>query len=321
MKKAKARYNAEAYKAVPAELLNFRALRPPLGRPEGYEVQGLLGKGKFSVVLLGLRVPSREKVAIKAYVTSTANNVRREVAILTLLRGGPNIQNLVELVQNPASNALCLVSDYYMFDPFEEYCAKMTPQDLRAYMLELLSALEFMHGKGVIHRDIKPQNVLYAFKSRKMKVIDFGQAEFYLPEGQLSPRVASRFFKAPELLMDYPFYNYAVDIWAAGVIFVSLIFGRYPFFLGTDAEDQLAKLIDWAGTEEFVKFQFAYLRVSEHKLASAKRRSFAELITPKNEALATPEALDLAAKMLAFDFSARISAKEALAHPFFKQSS
>ena len=279
-----------------------------------------MGRGKFAIVLLGLRVPTREKVAIKAYITSTTNNIRREVAILTLLRGGPNIQNLIELVRNKTKNSLCLVSDYYMYDPFEDYCAKMTLKDLRAYMLELLRGLEFIHGKGVIHRDIKPHNVLYSFKSRKMKIIDFGQADFYLPDGQLSPRVSSRFFKAPELLMEYPFYNYSVDVWAAGIILASLIFDRYPFFLGTDAEDQLAKLIDWAGTEEYVKFQFSYVRVSENKMTSAKKKSFSELITPKNEALATPEALDLLTKMLAFDFNSRISAKEALAHPFFKSS-
>lgn len=272
------------------------------------------------MVLLGLRVPSREKVAIKAYVTSTTNNVRREVAVLTLLRGGPNVQNLIEVVRNSSKNSLCLLSDYYMYDPFEEYYARMSPKDLRAYMLELLRGLEYIHAKGVIHRDIKPQNVLFSFKSKKLKIIDFGQAEFYTPEGQLSPRVSSRFFKAPELLMEYPFYNYSVDIWAAGIIFASILFKRFPFFLGADAEDQLAKVIDWAGTEEYMKFQFSYVRVSENKMASAKRKSFSELVTPKNEALATPDALDLLTKMLAFDFNSRISAKEALAHPFFKNN-
>lgn len=84
-------------------------------------------------------------------------------------------------------------------------------------------------------------------------------------------------------------------------------------------DDQLTKLIDWAGTEEYMKFQFLYVRVSENKLANAKRKSFEELITLKNETLATPDALDLAKKMLAFDFNSRISAKEALSHPFFQK--
>lgn len=162
-------------------------------------------------------------MAIKAYVTSTTNNIRREVAILMHLRGGPNIQNFIEIVRNPSKNSLCLISDHYMYDRFEDYFPKVTIKDLKAYMFELLRGLDHIHSKGVIHRDIKPQNVLFSFKSKKLKIIDFGQADFYLPEGQLSPRVSSRFFKAPELLMEYPFYNYAVDIWAAGIIFVSIV--------------------------------------------------------------------------------------------------
>lgn len=268
--------------------------------------------------MLGLRVPGREKVAIKSFISCSTKHVRREVAILTHLRGGTNIQNLVEVVRSPSSNGYCLITDYYICDRFEDYMPKMTIRDLRTYMGELLRGLEFIHSKGVIHRDIKPQNVLYSFKSGKLKIIDFGQATFYLPEEQLCPRVACRFFKAPELLLEYPSYSYAVDVWAAGVIFVSIIFQRFPFFMGADVEEQLAQLIDWAGMEEYMKFQFSYGRVSENKIATSKKKSFADLVTPEVAHLATPEALDLAAKLLAFDFQTRISAKEALAHPFFK---
>lgn len=280
----------------------------------------ILGKGRTAIVMLGLRVPGREKVAIKAFVASSAKHVRREVAVLTHLRGGPNMQNLIEVVRNPSTNGFCLITDYYMCDRFEDYLPKMTLRDLRTYMGELLRGLEHMHAKGVIHRDIKPQNVLYSFKSGKLKIIDFGQATFYQSEEQLCPRVASRFFKAPELLLEYPFYNYAVDVWAAGIIFISVIFQRFPFFLGATAEEQLTQLIEWAGTEEYMKFQFCYGRVSENKIATSKKKSFGDLVTPENAHLATPEALDLAAKLLAFDFQARISAKEALAHPFFKST-
>ena len=280
----------------------------------------MLGRGKFAFVFLALRVPSGEKVALKAYLVEEDKHARREAAILALLRGGPNVQNAIEAVRSPSNNSLCLVTDYYMYDPFPDYAQTMSLRDLRTYMRELLRGLEFVHGKGVIHRDIKPQNVLFSLKSGKLKLIDFGQAAVYEPDVALSPRVGSRFFKAPELLMEYPFYSYAVDIWAAGIIFVSIIFKRFPFFLSTGIEDQLAQVVDWAGTEEYVKFQFMYGRVSENRMAAGKRKSFHDIITPKTAALATEEALDLAAKMLAFDFSARISAKDALQHPFFKRA-
>lgn len=211
-----------------------------------------------------------------------------------------------------------MISDYYFYDDFNTYFKKMKLNDLQKYMFELLKSLEFIHKKGIIHRDIKPQNILYSIKNQKMKIIDFGQAIFYQPEGQLSTKISSRYFKAPELLMDYPFYTYAVDIWAAGIIFISIIFDRFPFFIGNDAHDQLLKIVEWAGTEEYMKFQFNYRRNSENKILNEKKKTFAEVAKASNKELATEEAIDLASKLLSFDFDCRISAKEALSHSFFK---
>lgn len=171
----------------------------------------------------GVFLPNQEKVAIKVFIPGRKKKVRREVAMLQYLSEGPNIENVREVVRNPLNNQFCMVSDFYLYDNFTDYFQKFTLKTLQNYMRELLRALDFIHSKGVVHRDIKPQNVLYSFKSQKMKIIDFGLAEFYHPDKQLSPRVASKYFKAPELLLDYPYYHYSVDVWAAGIIFASIV--------------------------------------------------------------------------------------------------
>jgi len=80
-----------------------------------------------------------------------------------------------------------------------------------------------IHSRGIIHRDIKPQNLFYQPATERMTIADFGLAEQFNPENPMSYKVAARFFKAPELLMELEYYFFAVDVWAAGVIFASIV--------------------------------------------------------------------------------------------------
>lgn len=110
-----------------------------------------------------------------------------------------------------------------MHDDFKNYYRLFTKPDLKIYMQQLLTALDFIHSNGIIHRDIKPHNVLYSFEAKKLKIIDFGLAESYYINAKMSPAVSTRYFKAPELLLDVSTYHYGIDIWAAGIIFASIV--------------------------------------------------------------------------------------------------
>jgi casein kinase II subunit alpha len=107
----------------------------------------------------------------------------------------------------------------------------------------VLRGLEFAHSVGIIHRDIKPGNVLMdmveenGVRRRAVKVVDWGLAEFYTPGKRFNCRVASRYFKAPELLLSNNYYDYQLDTWSTGCMLAGMMFAREPFFRGTDNDD------------------------------------------------------------------------------------
>ena len=105
-------------------------------------------------------------------------------------------------------------------------------RDVRYYILEVLKALDYCHSMGIMHRDVKPHNVMIDHEKRKLRLIDWGLAEFYHPEREYNVRVASRYFKGPELLVDLQEYDYALDMWSLGCMVAGMIFRREPFFHG-----------------------------------------------------------------------------------------
>ena len=95
------------------------------------------------------------------------------------------------------------------FDTFDDY-------DVRFYIYQILRGLDHCHSKGIMHRDIKPHNVMIDHKQRRLRIIDWGLAEFYHPKQEYNVRVASRYFKGPELLVNYHYYDYSLDMWSLG---------------------------------------------------------------------------------------------------------
>ena len=131
-------------------------------------------------------------------------------------------------------------------------------QWFRFYLYELLRALDYCHSMGIMHRDVKPHNVMIDHENRRLRLIDWGLAEFYHPGQEYNVRVASRYFKGPELLVDYQMYDYSLDMWSLGCMLASMIFRKEPFFHGHDNYDQLVRIAKVLGTEELYEYLDKY---------------------------------------------------------------
>lgn len=192
-------------------------------KQDDYEIIRKLGRGKYSEVYEGINVNNDEKVVIKILKPVKKKKIKREIKILQNLKDGPNIVKLLDVVRDPSSKTPCLVFEWIDNTDFKILFPKFTDFDIRFYIFEVLKALDYCHSMGIMHRDVKPHNIIIDHKKRELRLIDWGLAEFYLPSQEYNVRVASRYFKGPELLVDNLLYDYSLDIWSLGCMFAGMV--------------------------------------------------------------------------------------------------
>ncbi|KAG6519357.1 hypothetical protein ZIOFF_022850 [Zingiber officinale] len=184
-------------------------------------------------------------------------------------------------------------------------------------------AMDYCHSQGIMHRDVKPHNVMIDHELRKLRLIDWGLAEFYHPGKEYNVRVASRYFKGPELLVDLQDYDYSLDMWSLGCMFAGMIFRKEPFFYGHDNHDQLVKIAKVLGTDELNVYLNKYRLELDPQLDALvgrhSRKPWSKFINADNQHLVSPEAIDFLDKLLRYDHQDRLTAREAMAHPYFLQ--
>lgn len=109
-----------------------------------------------------------------------------------------------------------------------------------------------------MHRDVKPHNVMIDHSEKKLRLIDWGLAEFYHPGREYNVRVASRYYKGPELLVGLQLYDYSLDMWSLGCMLAGMVFQKEPFFQGQDNYDQLVKIAKVLGTDGLFEYLDKY---------------------------------------------------------------
>jgi len=306
----------------PRDYWDYESLLISWHSPDRYEISQKIGRGKYSEVFLGWDTETEKPVVIKVLKPVKRKKIMRELKVLQNLQGGPNVVQLIDAVRDPHSKTSSLIFEHVRAVDFRVLFPKLTDLDIRYYMFELLKALHFAHGMGIMHRDVKPHNVMIDPEKKELKLIDWGLAEFFHPSTQYNVRVASRYFKGPELLTDWTYYDYSLDMWSLGCTLAAMIFMKEPFFHGRDNSDQLVKITKVLGTDDFYQYLQKYdLRLSPQLTAAVGRHSKKPLtvfINRTNQHLCSPEALDFLDHLLRYDHTERMTAIQAMRHPYLE---
>ncbi|KAG4414310.1 hypothetical protein IFR04_012556 [Cadophora malorum] len=356
-----ARVYADVNQQMPRSYWDYDSVNITWGVLENYEVVRKIGRGKYSEVFQGINVINYQECVIKVLKPVKKKKIKREIKILQNLSGGPNIIGLLDVVRDQQvtqssfqyqpqfapkagigksaldgflssddendnsylmqSKTPSLIFEYVNNTDFRSLYPKFVDYDVRYYIFELLKALDFCHSKGIMHRDVKPHNVMIDHEKRKLRLIDWGLAEFYHQGTEYNVRVASRYFKGPELLVDFQEYDYSLDMWSLGAMFASMIFRKEPFFHGNSNSDQLVKIAKVLGTEDLFdyldKYEIELDAQYDDILGRFPKKNWHSFVNSENTRFVTNEAIDFLDKLLRYDHQERLTAKEAMAHAFF----
>lgn len=316
------RYYADVNTQRPREYWDYELFSVNWGSQDGYEVVRKVGRGKYSDVFEGIATGSGDKCVIKILKPVKKAKIKREIRILQNLCGGPNIVRLLDVVRDPASKVPSLIFEHVDNTDFKALYRSFCADDIRYYINEVLKALDFCHSQGIMHRDVKPHNVMIDHSARKLRLIDWGLAEFYHPGKEYNVRVASRYYKGPELLVGLMLYDYSLDMWSLGCMLAGMIFQKEPFFQGSDNYDQLVRIVRVLGSNGLDEYLERYsVDLDPHfdsVLGRYPRKPWTDFVTSANQHLVSDEVIDLVDLMLRYDHNTRILPKEAMQHPFFQ---
>lgn len=300
---------------------NYENLSFEFSSCEPYEIKQSIGRGKYSDVFEGVDSRNGKRVVIKILKPVRKVKIAREIRILELLKNGPNIVGCYDICFDSQTMTPSIIFEFFSTVNLKNVMLNLSLADVKVYMFQVFRALDYCHSQGIMHRDVKPMNIIIDAETKGLKLIDWGLSEFYIEKKEYNTRVSSRPYKSPELLLNYLLYDFSLDIWSAGTMFAAMLFRKEHFFLGKDNQDQLAKIVAVLGTKGFLEYVKKYnMTVEPQELVLYKnkeKREFSSFVNEKCQELCTKDALNLLERMLIYDHNERITAREALAHPFF----
>lgn len=293
-----------------------------------FQLQQMLGEGAYGVVCSARHLPTGQMVAIKKIEPFDRPlfclRTLREIKLLRCFQH----ENIISIfdIQRPASfetfSEVYIIQELMDTDLHRVITTQTLSDDhVQYFVYQILRALKCLHGAEVIHRDLKPSNLLVNANC-DLKLCDFGLARCAGggtkpgDAGHMTEYVATRWYRAPEVMLTAAEYTFAMDVWSCGCILAELLMRR-PLFPGKDYHHQLLLIFQvigspTAGDLGCVRSKRArqYLNTLPRYAGDGNLRS----LVPD----ASAEALDLLEQMLVFDPRRRITASQALKHPYLQ---
>ncbi|CAL5211324.1 unnamed protein product [Lathyrus oleraceus] len=283
-----------------------------------------IGRGAYGIVCSLLNTETNELVAVKKIANAFDNHMdaKRTLREIKLLRhlDHENVIGLRDVIPPPLRrefNDVYITTELMDTDLHQIIRSNQNLSDehCQYFLYQILRGLRYIHSANIIHRDLKPSNLLLNANC-DLKIIDFGLARPTMENDFMTEYVVTRWYRAPELLLNSSDYTSAIDVWSVGCIFMELM-NKKPLFPGKDHVHQMRLLTELLGTPTdadvgLVKNEDArrYIRQLPQYPRQPLNRVFPHV---------HPLAIDLIDKMLTIDPTRRITVEEALAHPYLEK--
>ncbi|XP_076752825.1 cyclin-dependent kinase 20 [Xylocopa sonorina] len=284
-----------------------------------YIITGKIGEGAQGVVLKAHDIQTEKNVALKKLFLKNIDNgistsIIREIKILQQLKH-PNVVELLDAF--PVGLDFIMVFEFMptgLWEVIKDNDILLSSSQIKTYTKMILEGIAYIHGKNIIHRDLKPANLLINEKGI-LKIADFGLGRL-LWKNMTKPyshQIATRWYRAPELLYGARYYTSAIDMWSIGCIFGELL-NKSPLFPGETDIEQLAIVLKYLGSPTSETWPDLSILPDYNKITFPFHKGLTwENIIQDTE----PEALDLISKILIYNSSKRLTASEALCHTYF----
>ncbi|KAF9800068.1 hypothetical protein SFRURICE_016945 [Spodoptera frugiperda] len=294
---------------------------------EEFQFLDRVNEGTFGVVYRGSDKKTGDIVALKHFkkineATGFSIAAQRELDLLMEMEH-INIVTGHEIAVDSRSDEVFLVMEYVpnemnsLMHTMRNNRVAFGPEHVKCIMVQLLTAIQYLHHSRVFHRDLKPSNILIT-EDGILKVADFGMARDYdIPYQQYTPVVVTRWYRAPELLLRSKTYGTPIDMWSVGCIFAELM-NLQPLFPGSSEINQLKVIFEVLGTPSdtvwpgYSKLTLASNIIFDEFPSGGLRKKI-------NQDLLTDNGFSLLLELLTYDPSMRATATEALLHPYFDE--